>query len=414
VDITLNGGQEELIEKLTAWWRSYQAGHRIGDHPQWFAYSGAAGTGKTTCIQEFIERIGLDQSEYICCAYVGKAVLNLQRHELPACTIHSLIYDPIIDMAPIEGRFNEDGSQKYKMLFRFLLKETLPENYRLIIVDEATMVNNDLRDKLLSFNLPVVFIGDMNQLPPIFGISEVMMYPDYCLTQIMRQSENDPIVILSQMVLHDQEIPLGQYGISEVVTDFDITLDSLDEFGMMLCAKNATRDSLNRHIIRDLLRRPDEAPFIGAKVVNRQNDWDREVDGVSLTNGLIGYITNFTKRSNYKGYYKIDFRPDFMTGEFEDLKIDKTYFHMNYGERKNYGISRYNKFEFAYWITVHISQGSEANNVLFLDEYLWDRELTQKLQYTAITRAKEKIVIVKCNHRPKNPYIQLYNERFVA
>lgn len=414
MDITLNGGQEELIERLLNWWKAYQSGNRIMNHPQWFAYSGAAGTGKTTCIEEFINRIGLDDSEYMCCAYVGKAVLNLQRHNLPACTIHSLIYTPIIDQIPLEGMFTADGKQKYKMVFRFILKEKLEENLRLIIVDEATMVNNDLRDKLLSFGLPIVFIGDMNQLPPIFGISEVMMYPDYCLTQIMRQSENDPIVILSQMVLHDEEIPLGKFGLSEVVPDYDITLDSLDEFGMMLCAKNATRDKLNKHIIHDLLRRPDDAPFIGAKVVNRQNDWDHAVDGVSLTNGLIGYITNFTKRASYNGYYKIDFRPDFMTGEFEDLKIDKAYFHMDYAERKNFGISKYNKFEFAYWITTHISQGSEANSVLFLDEHMWDRELTQKLQYTAITRAKERIVIIKNMRKPVNPYIQLYNERFVA
>ena len=45
---------------------------------------------------------------------------------------------------------------------------------------------------------------------------------------------------------------------------------------------------------------------------------------------------------------------------------------------------------------------------------MWDRELTQKLQYTAITRAKERIVIIKNMRKPVNPYIQLYNERFVA
>ena len=57
MDITLNGGQEELIERLLNWWKAYQSGNRIMDHPQWFAYSGAAGTGKTTCAVHMLERL---------------------------------------------------------------------------------------------------------------------------------------------------------------------------------------------------------------------------------------------------------------------------------------------------------------------------------------------------------------------
>ena len=63
----------------------------------------------------------------------------------------------------------------FKMKFHFILKDKLPDELRLIIVDEATMVNNDMRDKLLSFGKPIIFVGDMNQLPPIFGISDVML-----------------------------------------------------------------------------------------------------------------------------------------------------------------------------------------------------------------------------------------------
>lgn len=396
----LNDGQAQLIDKMITWFNDWESGHRIANHPQWFAYSGAAGTGKTFSVKEFINRLGLAPDEYICCAYVGKAVLNLQKHDLPACTIHSLIYNTIVEKV-IDDDDGGYGPIKYKLRMIFALKEHLPENLRLIICDEATMVNNDFRDKMLSFGLPIIFIGDMNQLPPIFGISEVMMYPDHILTQIMRTAEDDPIVQLSQMVLNDIPIEVGQYGLSRVVESHPIDNSLLDDFDIIICGKNATRDRLNQTIMHDLLHRKDNVPFLGAKVINRQNNWDIAVDGISLTNGLIGEITNVIKSTAYKGYYTIDFRPDFMDSDFEDLKVDRQYILADYNTRKDFGISKYEKFEYAYAITCHLSQGSEWNRVLFIDEPFWDREMTQKLRYTAITRAAVMIEIVQ-SQRPRN------------
>lgn len=400
----LNQGQEELVSNLTEWFDDWENGRRIRNHPQWFAYSGAAGTGKTYTVKRFIDSIGLSPEEYICCAYVGKAVLNLQKQDLPACTIHSLIYHTIVQKEPIEDEFT--GLVRYKLRMAFVLKEFLDPNLRLIICDEATMVNNDMRDKMLSFGLPIIFIGDMNQLPPVFGVSEVMLDPDFTLTQIMRTAEDDPIVQLSQMVLRDIPISIGQYGLCEVVDHQDIDTSLLTDFDIILCGKNATRDTLNDKILRDILHRKDKVPFLGAKVVNRQNNWDIAVNGISLTNGLIGYITNVSKASSYRGYYTVDFRPDFMESEFEDLKLDRDYIKAPYSVRKDYGISKFEKFEYAYCITTHISQGSQWEHVLFIDESFWDPEMTKKLRYTAITRASKSIKIVR---RPMQKY-EYWNE----
>lgn len=390
-DIQLTSEQAELIDKLKTWFRNYEKGVRVGNHPQYFSYSGGAGVGKTFTIKKFIEEMDLGYDEYISTAYVGKAVLNLQRNNLHASTIHSLIYRTIIDKVKID---EDDDDGKYKMVFKFFLREELDEELRLIIVDEATMVNNKMRDELLSFGLPIIFIGDMNQLPPVFGISEVMMNPDFILTKIMRQAENDPIVILAQKILHDEPLDFGEYGESIVVDSWDIDKHLLDDFDSIICGKNITRDRFNGIILNDILGRTDRVPFIGAKVVNRQNNWSCCVDGFALTNGLIGTVTNISKRTSYKGYYKVDFKPDFMEHEFEDLMIDKKYILLDHEGRKNFGISKFEKFEYAYVLTTWLMQGSEADRVLYLDEYFWDADMTKKLRYTAITRAKKKIVIV--------------------
>lgn len=394
INFTPTDEQVELCDQICKWFRDYESGHRIRNHPQWYSYSGGAGVGKTTVLELIIDKLKLSEDQFITIAFTGKAALNLQQKGLPSCTVHSLIYHTVLEKVPY---IDEDGETQHKMVFHFILKESLPDNLRLIAVDEATMINNDMRDKILSFGKPVIFIGDMNQLPPIFGISDVMLHPDFKLTKIMRQSEGNPIIQLSQMILNDDYYDFGDYGNSKVVNSIDFGKNLINDYDMILCGKNKTRDNINNRIIHEIIGKKTLQPFIGAKVVNRQNDWDIAVKGISLTNGLVGYITNLSKRKSYMGYYTIDFRPDFMDDEFEDLKIDCRYIISDYESRKNYGLTKFEKFEYAYCITTHISQGSQYNRVLFFDEAFYDKEMTKKLRYTAITRAIDNITIVRTN-----------------
>lgn len=385
--------QLELCDQICKWLQDYESGHRIRNHPQWFSYSGPSGSGKSSILDLVIDKLKLDDDQYITCAYTGKAALNLQQKGLPSCTVHSLIYHTIIEKIPYIDEAS--GKTKYKMDFRFILKQSLPENLRLIVVDEATMINNTMRDRILGFGKPTIFIGDMNQLPPIFGVSDVMLYPDFKLTKIMRQNEGNPIIQLSQMILNDDYYDFGDYGNSKVISSIEFGPNLVNDYDMILCGMNKTRDYLNNRIIKEVIGKKTLQPFIGAKVVNRHNNWDLAVNGINLTNGLVGYITNFSKKQSYQGYYTIDFRPDFMDDEFEDLKIDCKYILSDYNCRKKYGISIFEKFEYAYCITTHISQGSQYNRVLFFDEPFSDKETTKKLRYTAITRAIDNITIVR-------------------
>ena len=387
MNIIYTDEQLELIARIKSWFYSKER--------QYFAYTGGAGTGKTSVIKACIEELHLNPDEYIGCAFVGKAVLNLLQHEIPATTIHSLIFNTQIEREEYEDDF---GRKRYKRSFSFVLKEALQKPYKLIIVDEAPMVNDDLIAKILSFGIKVIFIGDNNQLPPIFGSSSVMQSPDYTLTKIMRQSEDNPIVYLSQAVLRGEPLEIGTYGDSRIVPYYDITKDILTDFDQILCTRNTARDQFNDTIRMDILHRTSKDPVITDKIICRQNDWTSEVDGIFLTNGLIGEITDIRRTGASKGYYTIAFQPDFMERDFEDLKLDLKYMRASYEQKKNWGISKYQKFEYGYAITVHLSQGSEYPRVLFADRMYRDREYLKKLRYTAITRAKQNITIVLDNH----------------
>jgi exodeoxyribonuclease-5 len=144
--------------------------------------------------------------------------------------------------------------------------------------------------------------------------------------------------------------------------------------------------------------------MLGDKIVCRQNNWNEEVHGIYLTNGLIGYITDISRKSAHKGFFTISFCPTFMEDEFEDIKLDLKYIRSDYGTRKNFGLTKYEKFEYAYAVTCHSMQGSAADRVLYIDEQFMDKDTTKKLRYTAITRAKKSITFVLDGNR----YVKYY------
>lgn len=381
--IELTAEQETLVKRLKDWYK--------GDR-QWFSYTGAAGTGKTTVIKAFIEELGIER--YHACAYVGKAVTVLSRHGLPASTIHSMIYNviwvPVLD-AKGEPIIKDDG--KPKMRVEFGLKPYIKGDPQLLIVDEATMVNDDLAEDILSFGIKTVFVGDNNQLPPVFGVSSVMLNPDFWLTRIMRQAEGDPIIYLSQKVLNREYIKYGQYGKSSVRPYINLGSNYVN-YDSIITATNRARDDINYHIRHNVLGIQSDLPVMGDKLICRQNNWDRSIEGnIYLTNGMIGHVTDVNRSLASHRYMSINFQPEISDEEFFNLMIDSAYIRKSYDERKEHGFSSYEKFEYGYAVTCHAMQGSSAPRVLYYDQWFHDAELTKKIRYTAITRAEESIDI---------------------
>lgn len=401
MNIELTDEQESLKKEIIRWYRNFPYGK------PYYYYSGAAGTGKTTVIHSVIVELDLDISEVISCAYVGKAVLVLMRHGLPASTIHSLIYTPRLTTHK-EFVLDDFGNPKEikKRKMEFVLKDKLPEKIKLIIVDECAMVNDSIREDIMSFGIPIIMTGDQNQLPPVFGTSSILDNPDFVLTKIMRQAEGDPIVYLSQCILNDIPLEYGIYGKSKVVPSITIDKNILTDYDMILCGKNKTREELNNRIREEVLHYNDPKPRLGDKIICRKNNWQESLNGIYLTNGLVGYITEIDYCSLYRDIVYIDFRPDFMEDSFEKLSLDYKYLKADWSERKDYGFgfNDLERFEYAYAITTHLSQGSEYSDVLYMDEYFHDQLTLKRLRYTAITRARDSITYVKAERKKQFSY----------
>src|SRR5437899_8583553 len=196
--------------------------------PPIFRLFGYAGTGKTTLARHIAN--GVD-GEVKFAAFTGKAALVMRNKGCDnASTIHSLIY-----------RARESGVEQPS----FELWDDAPASKaKLIVIDECSMVDAELGRDLMSFDCPLLVLGDPAQLPPIQGGGFFTdAEPDAMLTEVHRQAQDDPIVRLSMAIRAGNPLAQGRYGASEVVRRD--ALDNARVFGAdkIIVDRNATRSA---------------------------------------------------------------------------------------------------------------------------------------------------------------------------
>ena len=393
MNIDLNTDQVYALYDLENWWNT--------QNKQVIEVSGAAGTGKTTLIKYFIDRLELKMENVLFVAFMGKAAVQMARTGLPAKTIHSAIYDYVESIARDEdGKMIIKSNGKPKIIHRFELKDHLSKKIKLIVVDEGSMVDPNIGRDLLSFNIPVVVLGDLNQLPPVFGDPFFLKEPDIILKQIMRQAENDPIVWLANQVLAGNELKPGVYGNSAVIRKSDITDFNLKKADMIITGTNKLRYNINQYM-RESIKgiKKLEYPHVNEKVICKKNNWGQSIgDNIYLMNGLTGFVDTIYRESYNKKSMKMDFRPDFSKKIFRGIEFDYKHMYSVPGTTNETDSNPYNflydKFEYGYAITTHSSQGSSWENVLYFHEPFLSGDDNKKLLYTGITRASKSVVIV--------------------
>lgn len=398
--IEFNNEQIFALYKIENWWKS-KTGKQV------FEISGAAGTGKTTLIIYFIERIGLELDEVLFVAYMGKAANQMALNGLPARTIHSAIYDyvKVYDRDEETGKilFKKNGTPKTKKIF--VKKEKLSKKIKLIVLDEGSMVNEKIGKDLESFGIPIIVLGDLNQLPPVFGNPYFLKEPDVVLRKIMRQSESNPIIWLSQRILEGKDLKIGVYGDSAVVPKDNLKMENFKSASMVLTCTNRLRYNINNYFREYIKRiRTLEFPHVGEKIVCRKNNWGKSIEKrFFLTNGTTGFVTYYYRDSFNGKTLTIDMRPDFSKEEFKNIELSYRHLYPNLfpedeeeKARRDIEERYYDLVEYAYALTVHSTQGSQYDNILFLlEESMLNRgeDMRKKILYTGITRAVKKIII---------------------
>ena len=361
-----------------------------------FILTGGPGTGKTTVINGIIatyaalHKLDLAKKQelpILLAAPTGRAARRMNELTgLPSATIHRHL-----------GMTGDDDTSH--------LDDYLDADF--IIVDEFSMVDTWLANQLLSnisSNSKILIVGDADQLPSVSpgqvlaDLLKIPILPQTKLTKIYRQGEDSTIVTLASQIQQG----LLPADFTEKKADrsyFEATSEYIPDMIKKIVAAAirsgipaqdvqvlapmyrgpAGIDQINQ-LMQDLINPSEkdqlvfEAPDCqyrqGDKVIHLVNDAESNV-----FNGDLGYIT------------------DLLPGKYTDSKQDELTINFD-GNEIVYQRSEWYKIRLAYAMSIHKSQGSEFPVVILPITRSSHRMLQRNLVYTAITRAKSKLILL--------------------
>lgn len=362
---------------------------RFKDKEPYTVIAGFAGSGKSTLVSHIIDALNIAPQDVCFAAYTGKASLVLrEKGNDNSMTMHRLLY---------HSKELPDGTFEHKP------RERLEYPYKIIVVDEVSMIPADMWDLLLSHKVHVIALGDPFQLPPIDGESEILSHPHVFLDEIVRQAQDSEIIRLSMDIRAG--LPLVKHKGNEVsvVSKHQLNEAYYSGADQIIAAKNITRANINWKC-RKIKFGPDvpNYPIEGEKAICLKNYWDiLSSQCEPLINGMIGELSNIQFKNNFLGYKDVMYS-DFSIGDnnkFYGLFMDYNLFHEGKQTINNdnwmefMGKPKPLLFDYGYCITCHKSQGSEWDKVLVFDEYMKGTDHARWL-YTAATRSKKKLIIV--------------------
>lgn len=299
--------------------------------------------------------------------------------------------------------------------FVFKPRPILEGNFSLIVVDEISMLPNDLWELLLSHKKHVIALGDPFQIPPIDKKADnhVLDTPHIFLDEIMRQAQESEIIRLT-MDIRDFKAPQYFKGNEIQVLRPSEVVDGMYSWAdQIICATNRKRQEINDYMRQAAGRGPE--PELGDKIICCRNCRDTlDLSGENaLVNGTIGTLGEF--ELGIQEYPIFDFpsvpvmRAEILTvdGIFQEVMMD--YQMLKEGKpfltsEQAYQIYRRPDlknlepvdFNYGYAITGHRAQGSEWDKVLVFEEkFPFDREEHARWLYTAATRASSRLVLVR-------------------
>jgi hypothetical protein len=403
--------------------------------------TGYSGTGKTFLVSKIIEAL-LFKNKWLKIAITAptnKAVRVLKNissisedsERVDFITLHSLL--------GLKRTITYEGKEEYKAL----LGAGDINDYKVVLVDEVSMLDNELYETLrfqAEMNkITLIFIGDRGQIPPVNGGESILfnslLNNNFNLTKIIRQASGNPIITLAESIRtnkgfkNDTILDENNNGIvfMKIKTEQPLLekyfkskhFNEDPNFVKVLAWTNSAVDYYN-NMIRKMIYGDDCGRLcVGEKMVCNKPITNSKNQTILNNNDEFEVLDFTLKRENRSytfWYYEVKIKC-----EGKELKIkilaekSESAFKEEAEKMKNLAVKarpmqrrnawskyyrlleRYADVKYNYALTVHKSQGSTFDNVIVINcdiDRIKNNKERNKLLYTAITRAKNKLFMI--------------------
>lgn len=359
--------------------------------------AGFAGTGKSTISRALLNVYKHADYSISCCALSAKAAQRIiEATGFTASTIHRLL------------GYSSNG---------FVCNHQNPLNADVVLIDEGSMINSYIFYSLLNAikeGSKVIICGDNGQLPPIgygnvFGdlLLKTEEFSILHLTKVLRQAEKSGILTDANKI-RNSKYPIEQPELKIINGELQdmtymfrdtreglqniaiksylkaIEQDGLDEVVIVTPRKEHCENSsleINKKIVDVLadkkskcMRLGQKEFYIGAKVIQTDNNYEKNV-----FNGEVGYITDIR---------------DVLNGKEKTVQFTVEFKLSGQSKFVEYNRNELEQLDLGYAMTVHRCQGSGYKTVIVITDMTHYTLLDTCLLYTAITRAKQRCLLL--------------------
>ncbi len=285
--------------------------------------------------------------------------------------------------------------------------------FDIIVIDEASMVDEAIYQDLSAFGIPILATGDHGQLPPVMGNFNLMEAPDLRLEKIHRQAEGSPILKLSAYIRQHGDLPNGVMNeeniryigrdslpalLGEIYTSPNVRIGD----AAVLCYKNKTRQEVNAMVRqRRFPGMPLDMPLVGDQLICLKNAND------TVFNGMRGVLTAAHKytRSSHAYRASVSFPDDEIEfdGPISAYQFGQLSTFKSFEDLVPFGLKGVTEWadvgllvDYGYGMTVHKSQGSEFECVVLVYERPKNAsdDGFRRWLYTGVTRCSDMLFIV--------------------
>lgn len=469
IDITYNSEQQAFIDLATS-----------GSN---CVLIGAAGTGKTTCqkgavlsllqsgnIPTIKDNLGHkylkgDVPGIILTSFTRRAVRNLKRAMSADMKDNCITLHKLLEYQPVTYEVYDEVEDKYKVTMKFEPTRNsvnpLPSTIKCIVFDESSMISCELYQQLLNalhHEVQFIFVGDIQQLPPVFGSAilgfKLLEYPVVELTQVYRQALESPIIALATDIRNGISMPEFKERITRETSQGKLTLhpwkkklhpdvacitaaqffkQAYDaqmynpEEDQILIPFNKSFGTIeiNKHIANHIAHRNERYVW---EVIAGFNKHYFSVGDYCLYDKEDAVIVEIVRNATYLGkkpqkesltldYWGFDSQKQVAEVDEFDLESIDSFLAAaaSAGDEEKVNSSSHiirlrmldtddivsldtaseiNSLLLSYALTVHKSQGSEWERVFVLFHQSHNTMLQRELVYTAITRAKNELYVI--------------------